>query len=50
MNEEKKVTIRIPITLWKRLKLAQIEGRIKSIQQAAIEGLVLVLRKTEKKK
>jgi hypothetical protein len=38
-------TIRIPFELWKALKLLQLEGKIKSIQQAAIEALELAVRK-----
>lgn len=48
--EYRVMTIRIPVLLWKRLKFAQINGRIKSIQQAAIDGFVEILRKEEGKK
>ena len=38
-TNHKTLTIRLPITLWKKLKLAIIEGNIKSIQQAVIDSL-----------
>ena len=38
------LTIRIPIEIWKRLRDLQTNGKIKSIQQAAIEGLKNVIK------
>lgn len=40
----KVTTIRIPIDLWKRLRRAQEDGLIASIQQAAIDGMELFLK------
>ena len=42
--EYKVTTIRIPIDLWKRLRRAQEDGLVASIQQAAIDGMELVLK------
>ena len=42
MAEKEKVrniTIRIPYDIWKRLRRMQEDDKIKSIQQACIEGL-----------
>ena len=36
-------TIRIPVDLWKRLRRAQEDQLIDSIQQAAIDGMELLL-------
>ncbi len=43
-TETKSITIRIPVGLWKRLCLARIDEKIKSIQEAAIEGFEKVLK------
>ena len=32
-------TIRIPLDLWKKLNYLRIEGKIKSIQAAAVAGM-----------
>lgn len=40
----KVTTIRIPIDLWKRLRRAQEDGLIASIQQTAIDGMELFLK------
>ena len=36
---EKRLTIRIPFAIWKRLRELQTDGKIKSIQQAVVAGL-----------
>ena len=46
--EFKVTTIRIPIDLWKRLRRAQEDGLIASIQQAAIDGMELLLKEKGK--
>ena len=33
------LTIRLPVRIWKKLKQAIMEGRLKSIQQAVVESL-----------
>lgn len=38
------MTVRIPEELWKRLSYARIERKIKSIQDAAIEGFEKILK------
>ncbi len=43
-TEYKVTTIRIPIDLWKRLRRAQEDGLVASIQQAAIDGMELLLK------
>lgn len=40
-------TIRLPFSLWKSLRNLQTEGKIKSIQQAALNGLRKVVEKNE---
>lgn len=37
--QDKRVTIKIPFELWKSIRELQTEGKIKSIQQAAITGM-----------
>ena len=36
---EKRVTIRVPFDTWKSLRELQTEGKIASIQQAAVAGM-----------
>ena len=44
MEEEfKRITIKIPIKLWKQVRRHQEGGRIKSFQEAAINGMALLL-------
>lgn len=50
MKEPKKLTIRIPVELWKSLRRAQEDGQIESIQTAAIAGLEMIIKKTKDKK
>ncbi len=45
----KRITIRIPLDIWKKLKMLQIDGEIESIQAAVIEGLKLIIKKKERK-
>jgi hypothetical protein len=40
---EKRITIRFPKSLWKRLRDAQTQGKIHSINQAAIDGAAMLL-------
>jgi hypothetical protein len=42
--EEKRITIRIPKDIWVKLRRMQEEDKIKSIQQACIEGLKLIIK------
>ena len=45
-QEEIKITsIRIPKTMWVKLRRLQEEGGIKSINQACIDGLNLIIKK-----
>jgi predicted DNA-binding protein len=37
-------TIRIPYDMWKRLRRLQEDEKIKSIQQACIEGLEYIIK------
>ncbi len=37
--QDKRVTIRIPFEIWKALRELQTEGKISSIQQAAVTGM-----------
>jgi hypothetical protein len=50
MENTKTISIRIPLAIWKRLKLAAIDGRIESIQKAAIDGFLMVLKDGAKRK
>ncbi len=48
MTEKEKVrniTIRIPYNIWIKLRRMQEEDKIKSIQEACIEGLELIIKK-----
>jgi len=40
----KTLSIRIPVELWKKLRRLQEEGKIDSIQAAAIEGFYSAVR------
>ena len=42
-TEYKILTIRIPLDLWKRLRRAQEDGKVRSIQDAAIRGMEILL-------
>ena len=42
--QDKRVTIKIPFELWKSIRELQTEGKIKSIQQAAISGMDNLLK------
>ena len=42
--EQKILTIRIPKDLWVKLRRMQEEDKIKSIQQACIDGLKLIIK------
>jgi hypothetical protein len=46
-KETIQISLRISRELWKRLKLLQIDGKIKSINQAAIEGLEIIADREE---
>ena len=39
----KKITIRFPLAIWKKLNLLRIDGKIASIQQAVLDGLDLLI-------
>jgi hypothetical protein len=38
------ITIRIPYDIWKKLRRMQEDDKIKSIQQASIEGLKRIIK------
>jgi len=38
------ITIRIPYNIWKRLRRMQEDDKIKSIQQACVEGLKHIIK------
>jgi len=42
--EEKRITIRIPKDIWVKLRRLQEKDKIKSIQEACIEGLRLIIK------
>jgi hypothetical protein len=42
--KEKRVTIKIPFELWKAIRELQTEGKVKSIQHAAITGIDNLLK------
>lgn len=44
---EKRLTIRLPFELWKKLRELQTDGKIKSIQQAVIAGLKKLINKED---
>lgn len=48
MPKLKILTIRLPLDLWKELRELQTEGKIKSIQQAAIFGLKRIVRECQR--
>ncbi|MCP4668874.1 MAG: hypothetical protein GY849_21255 [Deltaproteobacteria bacterium] len=53
--QDKRITIRIPFEIWKALRELQTEGKISSIQEAAVSGMnnligFLRLDEDEKKK
>jgi hypothetical protein len=50
MQKPKIVTIRIPFEIWKMLRELQTDGKIKSIQQASIKGLRMVIEETKGEK
>jgi len=37
------LTIRLPEEMWRKLKLAILNGQIKSIQKAVIDGLKMLI-------
>jgi len=43
------LSIRLSTELWKKLNYLRIEGKIKSIQQAVVDGLYHVADKLDKK-
>ena len=42
--EFKTISIRVSYPVWRRLKVMQLEGKLKSIQQAVTEGLNLIVK------
>jgi len=42
--ETKTLTIRLPADLWRRMKMMQIDGKIKSINQAVSDGLEIIAK------
>jgi len=44
-EEIKTTTIRIPKTMWVKLRRLQEKGDVKSINQACIDGLELIIKK-----
>lgn len=48
--QDKRVTIRIPFETWKSLRELQTEGKVNSIQQAAVTGMDDLINSLKKKK
>jgi len=44
-EEIKQTTIRLPKSMWVKLRRLQEEGKIKSIHQACLDGLELIIKK-----
>ena len=44
-EEVKTTTIRIPKTMWIKLRRLQEKGEIKSIHQACLDGLEMIIKK-----
>ncbi len=42
--KSKTLTIRLPFEIWKRLRELQTDGKIKSIQEAVVQGLRKLLK------
>jgi hypothetical protein len=42
-EKDKIVTVRLPRELWKKLSIMKVNGKIESIQAAAIRGLEMVI-------
>lgn len=38
-SESKRMTIKIPLELWKKIRRLEESGKVKSIQEAVIKGL-----------
>jgi len=47
-NDEVRLTIRLPRNLWVALRRSQENGEIKSIQQAAIDGMSKLIGYSDK--
>lgn len=43
-EKNKRMTIRIPIELWKKIRRLEEAGKIKSIQDATIRGLEWIVK------
>lgn len=43
--ETKQTTIRLPKTMWVKLRRLQEQGKIKSIHQAVLDGLELIINR-----
>lgn len=48
--QDKRVTIRIPFETWKSLRELQTEGKVVSIQQAAVTGMDNLVKSLKRKK
>lgn len=48
--QDKRVTIRIPVEIWKSLRELQTEGKVVSIQQAAVTGMDNLVKSLKKEK
>ena len=46
--QDKRITIRIPFEIWKALRELQTEGKISSIQQAAVTGMDRLIESLKK--
>ncbi len=46
-EEVKVTTVRMPKTMWIKLRRLQEKGEIKSIHQACIDGLEVIIKKGE---
>jgi hypothetical protein len=49
-SNTKNMTIRFPLPLWKRLKMLEIDGKIKSIHAITLEAVEKEAARLEKKK
>jgi len=41
------LTVRLPQELWRQLKILKMDGKIKSIQQAVVAGLKIIINEKQ---
>ncbi len=49
-EETKKMTVSVPVDLWKRVRRLEEDGKVKSFQDAAVRGLEKIVPLLEKRK